>query len=98
MHGKRLRLHHGASQMNATTRRDTLEALLRCVARGDERAFRRLYELTSPRFYALARRLMWRDDLAEEMLQDAYLRIWSHAADYDPHIAHPLAWMAKIVR
>ena len=36
--------------------------------------------------------------LAEDVLQEAYLKVWRHAASYDPSIASPMTWMATIVR
>ena len=31
-------------------------------------------------------------------MQETYLKIWRHAASYDPAIASPMTWMATIVR
>ena len=36
--------------------------------------------------------------LAEDVLQESYLKVWRHAASYDPSIASPMTWMATIVR
>ena len=32
------------------------------------------------------------------MLQESYLKVWRHAASYNPAIASPMTWMATIVR
>ena len=31
-------------------------------------------------------------------MQESYLKVWRHAASYDPAIASPMTWMATIVR
>ena len=36
--------------------------------------------------------------LAEDVLQECYLKVWRNAASYNPAIASPMAWMATIVR
>ena len=48
--------------------------------------------------FALALYLLRRRDLAEDVLQDCYISIWHHAADYDPALSQPMTWMLRIVR
>lgn len=68
------------------------------TAAGDKRAFRALYEATSSRMLSHAIYVLRRRDAAEDALQDAYLRIWSKAADYDPLKGAALPWMLRILR
>jgi RNA polymerase sigma-70 factor (ECF subfamily) len=75
-----------------------LKVLLEAVARSDKAAFRLLYEATSPKLYGAAIRILKRSDLAEEVVQDAYLRIWDGADGYQPAFGAPLAWMATKLR
>ena len=77
---------------------DPLPRLLTATARGDRQAFRQLYQLSSPRLFAVALRLLCRRDLAEDVLQDAYVAIWRKAGQYCPERGEPLAWMSRIVR
>lgn len=74
--------------------------LLRAAARdeGSTDAFRRLYEASAPMLLGVALRIVGRRELAEEVLHDAFVRIWHAAAGFDPLAARPLAWMAAIVR
>jgi RNA polymerase sigma-70 factor (ECF subfamily) len=39
-----------------------------------------------------------REDWAEEVLQDCYVNIWNHAANYSPGLSAPMTWMTSIVR
>lgn len=77
---------------------DRLAPLLARTAQGDRRAFRELYDLTSPKLMGVAMRLLGRRDAAEDALQDAYLRIWSKAGQFDPARGPALPWLARIVR
>lgn len=75
-----------------------LTRLLSASARGDRAAFARLYEATSAKLYGVSLRILRRTDLAEEAVQDAYVRIWRRAGDFDPSRASAIAWMAAITR
>jgi len=75
-----------------------LGELLARVALWDRAAFARLYELTRAKLYGVVSRIVKGRDASCDVLQDAYVRIWEHAADYDPSKGSPLAWMATIAR
>lgn len=75
-----------------------LSRLLVASADGDRAAFARLYEATSAKLYGVSLRILRRSDLAEEAVQDAYVRIWRRAADFDPARASAIAWMSAIAR
>lgn len=77
---------------------DFLQALLADCARRDQSAFERLYRLTAPRLFALCISMLRREDLAEEVLQEAFLQIWRDAARFDPNRATAMTWMAVIIR
>lgn len=77
---------------------DALPHLLRAVQNGDERAFARLYRLTAPKLFGLALRILKRHDLAEEILQEAFVKIWHHAESYSAEKGPILGWMATVVR
>ena len=72
--------------------------LLAAVAKGDEAAFERLYAATRAKLYGVALRILRRSDLADEVMQDAYLKIWRGAGDFDPRLASPITWMVAIAR
>jgi RNA polymerase sigma-70 factor (ECF subfamily) len=77
---------------------DALAGLLAATARGDRAAFAKLYLLSSPKLFGVALRIVRREDWAEDVLQECYVRIWSHAREYRPGLAAPMTWMASIVR
>lgn len=77
---------------------DELSDLLLASAGGDRVAFRRLYDLTNGRLFGMAMLLLRRRDVAEDALQDAYLRIWSRARSFDPQRGAAWPWIIQIVR
>ena len=78
--------------------RIVLLELLGDVARGNKSAFARLYGLTNRKLLGVALRILRDRALAEDVLQETYVKIWRHAASYDPAIAAPMTWMATIIR
>jgi RNA polymerase sigma-70 factor (ECF subfamily) len=81
-----------------TTHTEQLYRLLSQSALGDRIAFQQLYDLTSPKLYALCLRILVRRDLAEEALQEAFINIWHHAQNYRPDKSAVMTWLTTIVR
>ncbi|MGO9421451.1 sigma-70 family RNA polymerase sigma factor [Roseiarcus sp.] len=81
-----------------TAGESNLSGLIRRVAAGDEAAFAALYRATSGRLNGVVARILPAKDMAAEALQDAYVRIWQRAGDFDPAKGSPLGWMATIAR
>lgn len=75
-----------------------LADLLGACGRGDRVAFARLYEATSPKLFGVAIRMLRREDLAEEILQECYVSIWTNARTYSAGLSAPMTWMTSIVR
>jgi RNA polymerase sigma-70 factor (ECF subfamily) len=72
--------------------------LLAAVAKGDEAAFERLYAATRSKLYGVVVRILRRHDLADEVMQETYLKVWHSAAQFDPARATPITWMVAIAR
>jgi RNA polymerase sigma-70 factor, ECF subfamily len=72
--------------------------LLAAVAKGDEAAFQRLYQATRAKLYGVVLRILRRADLADEVMQEAYLRVWNSAGQFDPALSSPITWMLAIAR
>jgi RNA polymerase sigma-70 factor (ECF subfamily) len=39
-----------------------------------------------------------RHDLADEVMQETYLKIWNSAGQFDPALSSPITWMVAIAR
>jgi RNA polymerase sigma-70 factor (ECF subfamily) len=73
------------------------QLLQRCAAQ-DPAAFRTLYDKTSPIVFARLLRMLRRRSVAEEALQDVYVRIWQRAGQFEAGRGKALAWMVTIAR
>jgi RNA polymerase sigma factor (sigma-70 family) len=73
------------------------EELIRRVADGDEQALRDLFATYGPYAKALALRVVASAALAEEVLQEVFLSVWQHAAEYRPELGSVRAWLFAAV-
>jgi len=72
--------------------------LIAAVAKGDEAAFERLYGATRAKLYGVVLRILRRQDLAEEVIQETYVKIWHSAGQFNPALSSPITWMTSIAR
>jgi RNA polymerase sigma-70 factor, ECF subfamily len=77
---------------------ERLARLLAATAAKDQAAFAELYDLTRRKLFGIALMVLRRRDLAEDVMQEAFIRIWRNAASFDPARGLPITWMATIVR
>jgi RNA polymerase sigma factor (sigma-70 family) len=75
-----------------------LAELIAATAGGDRMAFRKLYDQTSAKLFAIILRIIRNRTLAEDILQDVYLRVWRNADSYAAEAGPPLAWLNSIAR
>ena len=72
--------------------------LLAAVAKGDQAAFERLYAATRAKLYGVLLRILGTPELADDVMQETYLKVWKMAGKFDPTIASPITWMVAIAR
>ncbi len=80
-----------------TTPQD-IEALLARVALRDRAAFEDLYDATSARLMAVALGVLKTRPAAEDAMQDAFVKIWTHADRYQVNGLSPMTWLITIAR
>ena len=72
--------------------------VMRQVQRGDTRAMEQLYDAYASRLLGLACRMVGERAVAEELVQEAFLRAWRRAGSFDPQRGSLFNWLATIVR
>jgi RNA polymerase sigma-70 factor (ECF subfamily) len=77
---------------------DPLAEILSGCAHGDRRAFEELYHQSSAKLYAICLALLKREDLAEDVLQDSFIKIWHRSGSFEPSRGSAMTWMISIVR
>ncbi len=84
-----------SAALEASTR---LTGVLISVGRGDVVAFEQLYRLTSRKLMGVSLRMCCDRTVAEDILQDVYLRVWKRASSFDPSRGSAIAWLSTIAR
>jgi RNA polymerase sigma-70 factor (ECF subfamily) len=75
-----------------------LTDLLLKVAKGDRAALRAIYVRQSTRLFGVAMAILRDRTAAADVLQDAFLKLWERARQFDPARGNAEAWIAAIVR
>lgn len=74
------------------------ESLLAGVATGDAEATTALVRRYQRRVYGLARTVLGDPSAAEDVAQEAFVRMWRHAEAFDPSRASVATWLLTITR
>lgn len=74
---------------------DSDETLMRRTGAGDRDAFRLLIERHLGRIVAFASRVLGQHAAAEDVAQDTFLRLWTHAAAWEPN-ARLTTWLHRV--
>ncbi|EPX82214.1 sigma-70 family RNA polymerase sigma factor [Salipiger mucosus] len=75
-----------------------IEDLIARIAMGDRAAFRLLYERTSAKLFGVCLRVLDDRALAEEALQDVFMKIWHRAGQYRVNGFSPMTWLITLAR
>lgn len=74
------------------------ERLVSRVVEGDEAAFAHLYDRLSPLVYGLILRILRDATQAEDVTQEVFIELWSHADRFDQSRGSARTWAATIAR
>jgi RNA polymerase sigma-70 factor, ECF subfamily len=74
----------------------SLELILAEVAKGDDAAFRTVYDQVAPAVLGIVRRVLRDPAQSEEVMQEVLLEIWRTAARFDPSAGSANAWMLTL--
>jgi len=79
-------------------RRERLAELLERCGERHEAALEELYGLCSAQLNGILLRILKLEAIAEEALQETFIKIWMNAGSYSPEAGSPMAWMGGIAR
>lgn len=68
------------------------------LAEKDDRAIALLYENYGDTLYGVAHKVVRDDDLAQDVLQESFIKIWKKADTYDASKAKLFTWLFRITR
>lgn len=71
---------------------------IQLMAQREERGLTQFFRLCGDGLFSFALRALDSRSDAEEILQDALVRVWDKAAEFDPSRSHPYTWAVMITR
>lgn len=74
------------------------DALILELQNGNPRAFERIYDLYSESTYGIIFSIIREEKIAEEVLQDVFLKIWEKAPSYNSEKGRFFTWILNIAR
>lgn len=75
-----------------------IEQMIARTALGDRAAFSALYDATSAKLFGTCLRVLKDRATAEDVLQEAYMKVWRHADRYASNGISPMTWLITIAR
>lgn len=72
--------------------------IIQLLKERDTKALRYLYEDFSPALYGTILRIVQTEPIAEEVLQETFVKIWQRSEQYDPERGSLFTWMLQIAR
>nr|WP_279639121.1 sigma-70 family RNA polymerase sigma factor [Sphingomicrobium sediminis] len=71
---------------------------MRQVAKGDQTALKEVFELTNSKLFGICLRISKDREIAEDVLQEVYIKIWRRAGRFDRDKSSPITWLSTIAR
>lgn len=72
--------------------------IVELLAEGDEKAISLLYEHYGDTLYGVALKVVRDEELAQDVLQESFVKIWRKAGTYDASKAKLFTWLFRITR
>lgn len=72
--------------------------LIISMQNGDEIAFSRLYTMYSEALYGIIYSIVLDENIAEELLQDVFIKVWNNASSYSVNKGRFFTWVLNIAR
>ncbi len=76
----------------------TEETLINGIINGDKVAIDQLYKMYSSALFGIISRIVKFDEVAEDILQDTFVKIWKSISQYDSSKGRLFTWMANLAK
>ncbi|RZK25846.1 MAG: sigma-70 family RNA polymerase sigma factor, partial [Flavobacterium sp.] len=68
------------------------------LLKNDEKAIQQLYKMYAPALMGIIKRIVTFDEIAEDLLQDSFVKIWKSIKMYDSSKGRLFTWMVNVAR
>lgn len=72
--------------------------LVRAILKKDKNGAEALYDMYSSSLYGVIFRIVQHEEIAEDLLQDTFIRIWNSFSSYDASKGRLFTWMVNVAR
>ncbi|WP_299099237.1 RNA polymerase sigma factor [uncultured Winogradskyella sp.] len=72
--------------------------IITLLQKGDKRALNLLYENYSNSLYGVIIKITINEEVAQDALQETFIKVWKNAGKYDPSKAKLFTWLFRIAR
>ena len=72
--------------------------LINQIRNGDKDAFSRLYDMYSANLYGVCLKILGSDELAEDVVQESFIKVWKRINTFDPTKGRLFTWLLNITR
>lgn len=77
---------------------DREEQLIQGLRENNGKAIRQLYKMYAPALMGVIKRIVTIDEIAEDVLQDSFVKIWKSIQMYDPSKGRLFTWMVNVAK
>jgi len=74
------------------------EILVKGLKNGEQQAIEQLYSMYSASLMGIISRIVKFDEVAEDVFQDTFVKIWKNIEQYDPSKGRLFTWMANLAK
>lgn len=92
------RRHRTVPRVNSSVTPFDFQGCLAACAQGDRSALQALYDHEGSRLLGVVRRIVRDDAMAEDIVHDAFIRIWTRATSFDATRGSARGWIYSINR
>lgn len=85
-------------ELHVSTATSTEEILVAGLRNGDKKSIEKLYKMYAGSLMGIIIRIVKFDEIAEDVLQDTFLKIWKSIEHYDSSKGRLFTWMANLAK
>ncbi|TCC90635.1 sigma-70 family RNA polymerase sigma factor [Pedobacter frigiditerrae] len=85
-------------ELHISTAPSAEEILVTGLKNGDTKSIEKLYKMYASSLMGIISRIVKFDEVAEDVLQDTFLKIWKSIAHYDASKGRLFTWMANLAK
>ena len=74
------------------------DQLILAIRRRDKSGAEALYDMYSASLYGIIYRIVQHDEIAEDLLQETFVKIWNSFSSFDPAKGRLFTWMVNVAR